>query len=318
MFSKKLLIGGALLVAAGQIWAQSSGKPIRIVVPYAAGGGTDVAARAMQNEMSKRLGQQIVIENRTGAGGVVGAKAVVAAEPDGTNFLFGYGANISSVFNKSAFVEAAKELAPVSNVASSPLLLFSSGKLPVRTLQDLIAYAKANPPGKLNLAVQAPNTELTMHMIKNVTGITFTPIQYKGAAPAVTDVLSGQADLLINVWAGLGEYVPSGRARALLYGAPKRSDLFPDVPLAREVGLQSMESAATNLGFWATRGSPQDQIQRVSRAAVAAAQMPEITEQLRKFGFSVIGSTPEEQLRAHEAEIKFYTEAARLANYVPQ
>ena len=318
MILRKLLIGSALLIAAGQIWAQSSGKPIRIVVPYAAGGGTDVAARVLQAEMSKRLGQQIIIENRTGAGGVVGAKAVVAAEPDGTTFLFGYGANISSVFNKTTFVDATKELAPVSNLANSPLLLFSSSKLPVRTFQDLIAHAKANPPGKLNLAVQAPNTELIMHMIKNATGITFTPIQYKGAAPAVTDVLSGQADLLINVWVGLGEYVQTGRARALLYGAPKRSDLFPDVPLAREVGLQSMESAAANMGYWAPRGTPQDQIQRVSRAVVASAQLPEITEQLRKAGYAVIASTPEEQLRAHEAEVKFYAEAARIANYVPQ
>ena len=318
MILRTLLIGSALLIAAGQTWAQSSGKTIRIIVPYAPGGGTDVAARVLQVEMAKRLGQQVIVENRTGAGGIVGAKAVVSAEPDGTTLLFGYGANISSVFNKTNFVDAAKDLAPVSNVAISPLLLFSSGVLPVRTFQELIAYAKANPPGKLNLAVQAPNTELVMHMVKNLMGITFTPIQYKGAAPAVPAVLSGEADLLINVWVGLGEHVPSGKARALFYVASKRSDLFPEVPLARELGLQTLESAATNMGFWATRGSPNELIQRVSRAAVASAQMPEITEQLRKAGYVVIASTPEEQLRAHEAEVKFFADAARLANYVPQ
>jgi tripartite-type tricarboxylate transporter receptor subunit TctC len=318
MFLKKLLIGGALLVAAGQIWAQSSGKPIRIVVPYAAGGGTDVVARVLQGEMAKRLGTQVIVENRTGAGGVVGAKSVVAADADGTTYLFGYAANLTSVFNKTNFVDATKELSPVSNVASSPLLLFSSGVLPVRSFQELVAYSKANPAGKLNFAVMSPNVELVMNMIKNATGITFTPVQYKGAAPAATAVLSGEADLLINVWVGLDEYVQSGKARALLYGAPKRSELFPDVPVARELGLQGIESSAANLGFWAPRGTPTDQIQRVSRAAIATAQAPEIAQQLRKVGYLVIGSTPEDQLRAHDAEVKFYAEAARISNYVPQ
>lgn len=317
MILRSLLIGSALLIAAGQTWAQSS-KPIRIVVPYAPGGGTDVIARVLAADMTKRLGQPMIVENRTGAGGLVGSKSVVTADPDGTTMLFAYGAILSSVFNKTNFIDAAKELTPVSNTAITPLLLFSSGVLPVRTFQDLVAYAKANPPGKLNLAVQAPNSELVMHMVKNLTGVSFTPIQYKGAAPSVPAVLSGEADMLVNVWTGLGEHVQSGKARALFYIASKRNELFPEVPLARELGLQILESAATNMGFWATRGSPNDLVQRVSRAAAASAQQPEIAEQIRKSGYLIIASTPEEQLRAHDAEVKFYADAARLANWSPQ
>ena len=317
MILRTLLVGGALLVAAGQTWAQS-GKTIRIVVPSPAGGGTDVAARVMGADMAKRLGQQVIVENRSGAGGLVGTKSVVTADPDGTTVLFGYAANVSSVFHKVNAVDAAKELLPVSNTAITPLVLFTGGKLPVRTLQDLVAHAKASPPGKLNLAVQSPNAELVMHMIKNTTGITFTPVQYKGSQPATTAVLAGEADLFINAWLPLGDHVSSGRAKAILYAAPKRNDLFPDVPLARDMGLQLIESSAANMGFWTTRGSPQELVTRISRAAVASAQVPEVADAVRKAGFVVLGTGPEEQLKAHDAEVKFYTEAARLANYVPQ
>ena len=304
--------------SAPQVMAQSStGKPVRIVVPYPAGGGIDAMARAFQDEVAKRLGQPVIVENRPGAGGVVGAKAVVASDPDGTMLLLGIASNIHSIFNKN-FVDASKELAAVSNVGYGPLIFFVTSGLPVRNLQELIAYAKAQPPNKLNFAVVAPIAELTMHMVRSKTGITFTPIQYKGAAPLVNAMLSGEADMAFNTWLGLGQHVQAGKAKALFYAAPKRNDLFPEVPLARDFGLQELEGSATNIGLWAARATPNDVIQRLSRAAAASVQLPEITERIRKIGFEVIGSTPEDQLRAFDIEIKFFSDAARLANYVPQ
>ena len=318
MILRTLLISSALLVAAGQLWAQSSGRLIRIVVPYPAGGGTDGSARVLAADLTKRLGQSVLVENRAGAGGIVGAKSVVSAAPDGTTYFYGYAGNLSSVFYKTTFVDAAKELIPVSLTGNAPLIFFTSGKLPARTLQELIAYAKANPPGKLNFAVQAPNAELVMHMVKSATGISFTPVQYKGSAPAHAALLAGEADLFINAWQPTGDHVASGRARAHFFMSPKRSDQFPDVPLSRELGLLNFESSATAMGFWAPLGTPSDEVLRVSRAATASAQDPEIAEKIRKFGFTVIGAGPDELLRTHDAEVKFYAEAARLANYVPQ
>ena len=320
MILRTLLISSALLVAAGQLWAQSqsSGRPIRMVVPYPAGGGTDGSARVLAADLTKRLGQSVLVENRAGAGGILGAKSVVSAAPDGTTYFYGYAGNLSSVFFKTTFVDAAKELIPVSLTGSATLVFFTSAKVPARTLQELVAYAKANPPGKLNLAVQAQNVELVMHMVKNATGITFTPVNYKGSAPAAAALLAGEADVFINVWQGVGDHVASGRARALFFMAHKRSDLLPDVPLSRELGLLNFEGSAANLGVWAPLGTPSDEVLRVSRAATASAQDPETVEKIRKLGFAVIGAGPEELLRAHDAEVKFYIEAARIANFVPQ
>lgn len=307
----------ALLCAASAVGQTYPNKPIRVITAFA-GGTTDSAARLVSGAMQKLLGQNMVIEPRPGAQGIIGATAVLRAEPDGYTLYFGTVANLTPVFTKNNPIDASKEFAPVSDSITAPLVFFVSSKLPVNTFQELIAHAKSLPPGTLNNAISSPQQNILAEAVRSVTGITFTTIPYTTPPQYFPLLTTGEISLNVNLFANMRPLLEAGAVRPMFVTAAKRSAQYPNVPTSAEAGIPGFESAGFAGGFWAPRGTPKDVIDKVSAAAIAAMNSPEASGQFRKLGFDTVGSTPEEQLRNFEQSIKFWTQAARIANFQPQ
>lgn len=291
-------------------------KPIRVLLGFAAGSSTDIGGRVVGTEMSKRLGQPVIVENRPGANGSIAAEAVIKSPPDGYTLNFGSVMNFHPVFAKNAAIDAAKQLSPVSNSMSGIWYLFASAKTSIRSLQDLVAVAKANP-GKLNFASTASSSDLLAAMLKADAGIAFTMISYGGSAAKVGIALSnGEADFSFNSITTITPYLQS--VRGLMIGAPQRNPQLPDIPTGRELGFPKFENSAFNFGLWAPVGMPKDIQDKLSTTAAAAVKSPEVGEQIRKLGFIPVGSSPEDQLKTFQAEAAFWAEGAKLANFEPQ
>lgn len=305
------------LAVSGQSLAQSyPDKPIRMILGFPAGSSTDIGGRIVGTEMSKRLGQPVIVENRPGANGSIGADATIKAIPDGYTLNFGSVMNFHPVFVKNGAIDAARQLSPVSNSMSGLWFLFSSAKAAIDTVPELVAKAKANP-GKLNFASTASSTDMLGAVLKAHLGITFTPISYGGSAAKVGIALTnGEADFSFNSMATIAPYRQS--VRGLMIGASARHPLFPEVPTAKEAGWQAFENSAFNFGVWAPNGVPKDIVDKLSSAAAAGVKLPEVSEQIRKIGLIPVGSTPDEQLRTFNAEAAFWAEAARLASFQAQ
>ena len=296
------------------------GKSIRWILPYPPGGGSDTIARPFARKLSENIGQQVIIDNRGGAGGNIGMEAAARAAPDGYTVVMGLTAQLAvnpALFTKIPY-DPIRDFEPIMLLANGGYLLVAHPSLPAKTVTDLIAIARKRP-GELLYASSGNGSggHLASELFNVMAGVRITHVPYKGGGQAMVDTVAGQTQLLFTPPISSAGHVESGRLRAIAISTTKRLSSMPKLPTIAESGVPGYDS-----GVWyamlAPRGTPQDQIQRVSRAVVASAQLPEITEQLRKAGYAVIASTPEEQLRAHEAEVKFYAEAARIANYVPQ
>src|ERR1043166_1834808 len=303
------------LLAAVPLFAQTyPTKPIQVIIGFPPGTVVDVVARAVGNEMAKRLGQPIVLEFKPGASGTIGAKYVVNARPDGFTLYYGNTLISHALFNKENAVDAAKELAPVSRFVTVPFFFVARASLPVQSLPELIAYTKANPE-QLKYGAPSQTTDLIMQMLKNRSGISARSIPYKGAPQAVVALLGGEIDLGFAPVQPYLSNIQAGSIRALFVASPKRFSVLPNVPTAAELGLPNLE-LAFNFGLWAPLGTPQDIRSKLSAEAVAALRIPAIVEQLRNGAAAEpVGSTPEEQLRSFEAEVSFWTEAAQAANF---
>lgn len=294
-------------------------KPVRMLVGFPPGSGADVVARVVATEMSKSLGQSVVVENRVGANSTIAAKTVVAAEPNGYTLNFGSAVNIHPVLIRTNAVDASKELSPVSNSAFFAYAFYVSAKVGATSMQELISISKSGPPGKLNFASTAAVIDLLMGLIANQTGITYTAIPYAGTAQSLPALITGEASMNISTsGTALLSQVHAGTIRQLFYAGPNRSPLMPTTPTAREVGLPQLEGSITNLGIWAPIGVPQNLVQKLSAAAAAAVKVREVNEQLRKAAYEPVGSSPDAQLRAFETELTFWTEAAKLMRYEPK
>ena len=309
----------ATLGSAGPLMAQTyPTKPIRVIVGFPVGTLVDVIGRALGAHMQKQLGQPIIVEARAGAGGFIGANAVMTADPDGHTLHFGVLGGLLPALVKNNPIDARKDFAPVSDALSSPFVLFSSAKLPVRTFQELVAHAKANPPNTLNFASSTGQVEIMMQLVRNASGVTYTLINYPGAPAVIPAMITGDVGIHINV---LGPFIPhleAGTIRALFISGPKRMAAFPGIPTATEAGVPNVEAAAFDIGYWAPRGTPKEIVDKVSRAVIAAVQMPDILDLFRKQGYIAVGSSPDEQMRKYEVSLKFWTETARLTNFQPQ
>jgi tripartite-type tricarboxylate transporter receptor subunit TctC len=314
----RLLASAALLavvlpgVAAAQAWPA---RPLHLILPYAAGGAIDTAGRATAAELEKRLQVSVVVENRPGASGTIGARSVARAEPDGYTYLFIGASTISPILLKAGF-DVAEAMEAVSTLYSSATMVIVRGDLPIQTVQDLVAYSKANPD-KLNLGVTSTFMTLLSAPLKQRTGITYAEIPYQGEGPALTALLGGQVDFSIFSPVSVVPYLQSGRIHPLFAIAQKRFAVAPSVPTAAEVGLPNY-SFQINVGLWAPRGTPQAVIRQLNGDIVAALKGAELQELARKIGFEVVGSSPEEQLRTYKSDISFLAESARLANIQPQ
>jgi tripartite-type tricarboxylate transporter receptor subunit TctC len=292
-----LLLHGVCLPANGaELAAEYPNRPIRLVVPFPPGGGTDIVARTVSAKLTEAWGQQIIIDNRGGAGGVIGADTVAKAIPDGYTLLFGTpGALvINPLLNSKLPYDAVRDFAPVSLLALNPQLLAVHYTLPVTSVKELIALAKAQP-GKLNYASVGEGTpnHLAMELFKSMTGVDIAHVPYKGAAPAVTDLVGGHVQLMFNPMPPLMPHVKSGRLRALAVGGVQRSPALPDIPTVAEAGVTGYEYV-TWYSIVAPAKTPRAIIDKLNARLAAILAIPEVAQRLASQGAEPRASTPAE------------------------
>jgi len=293
-----------LSLAATGALAAFPDKPVKLVVPFAPGGGTDLIARTLAAGMSKELGQQVIIDNKPGAGTLIGTDSVAKSAPDGYTIViatFAHAINPSMVpklpyNNETAF-------APVTLVGKGPNVLVVRAESPIRSVKDLIAAAKARP-GKLNYASQGNGTSahLAGEMFTNLAKVEMTHVPYRGAGPAITDLLGGQVDMIFGTAAAVSTFVDSGKLRAIAVTSAQPSPALKGVPtIAETVPGYVVESW---YGLYAPAGTPADVIAKLNAAAKKAARSPEFAKKIEHEGLAIVASDPAEldrYVRAEEA-----------------
>ena len=312
-----VLCAGGLMAAAAPLCAQTTypDKPVRWVVPYPPGGGTDVIARIVQERMSSALGQQVVIENRGGAGGSVGTEVVAKSAPDGYTVLFTLSSHTinPAIYPKLNF-DTVKDFEPVGTVASLPQILVANPKVAANTLAELTALAKAKP-GELSYASVGNGSpgHLAGEMFKLRAGVQMTHIPYRGGGPAVTDVMGGQVPLLWVSIPAAAQFVKTGKLKALAVSTLKRTPAFPDVPTVHESGQPDFEVDSWYAMFVPAR-TPRPVIERLNRALNTVLAEPPIRERLLAQGADAVGGTPEALGRVVTAELPKWAKLAKDAN----
>lgn len=270
-------------------------KPIRLIVGFAAGGSTDVTARIVAQALSERLGQPVVVENRGGAGGNIGADAVAKADPDGYTLLMATSSTFAANPNlyKTLPFNVQKDFAPITVTAFIPNLLVVSPSVPANNVADFIAYLKANPD-KLNYASAGNGTSqhLSGELFKSLAGVRMTHVAYRGGAPALTDLLSGQVQVTFAPLVEVIQQVRAEKLKALGITTAKRSPLLPEVPTILE-SLPGYEVALWN-GLLAPANTPPDIVDRINRATIEALRSPEVKAKLAEQGSEPVGNTPAE------------------------
>jgi tripartite-type tricarboxylate transporter receptor subunit TctC len=285
----------ATALTAQLAWAQAfPTKPIRMVVAFPAGGSTDLSARALGEKLATALGQPVIIDNKPGASGNIGADFVAKSAPDGHTLLMAATSFVTApAFFPKLGWDPAKDFAPVSLVATVPIIVVVHPSLPVHNPRDLIAYSKANP-GKLNLASPgaATLTRLSGEMFKQAAGVDWVTVHYKGGAPAVADLLGGQSHIMFANISDVITQVKAGRLRALAVTGARRSAIAPELPTLAESALPGFE-ISTWQAVVAPAGTPRDVIQRLNTEIVRAMALPEVKEKFLSFGTDAATSTPE-------------------------
>lgn len=293
-------IGYFCLFAAGAAAQNYPNKPIRLVVGFAPGGSTDVTARILAERLSTALGQQMVVDNRAGAGGNIGADIVVKSNPDGYTVLMATTGVMA--FNHYLYAKlpynAEKDLAPVTQIGSLPLILIVPASLPAKLVKELLALAKSQP-GKYSYGSSGIGgaTHVTAELFKALAGIDIVHVPYKGSGQMMADLVSGQVQIAFDQISSSITYVKSGRLRALGITTAKRSELLPDLPTIAEAGVPGYEATSWN-GFAVRAGTPRAIIDRLQRETHKAIAVPEIKDRMFTLGIEPIGSTPE-QFAAH-------------------
>lgn len=319
----KLIVAGlAALAAAGPAHAAEQPfptKPVRLVVPFPAGGGVDIVARALAPHLTERWGQQVVVDNRPGAGATLGADIAARAAPDGHNLML---ANTAHAINATLFkklpYDPVRDFAPISLIATQPSVLVVHTSVAAKSVKDLIALAKAKP-GELNYASSGNGTppHLSAAMFENLAGVKMNHIPYKGAAPALTDLLGGQVQLMFATIISVTPHLGSGRIRALAVTSPKRSQALPDVPTVIESGVPGFEATAWFM-LMAPAKTPAALVQRIARDAAAVVTQPDVASRFTKEGAEPVGSTPERAAAFLKSEIARWGKVIKAANISAQ
>ncbi len=305
----------ALLMFAATALAQAPypNRQIRLIAPFPPAGAVDLVGRPLAVRMQEALGQQIVFENRPGAGGNIGAELVAKAPADGYTLLMGAITthSISATLIQKLGYDLQKDLAPISLVANSPHILVALPALPVRNVRELIALARARP-GELNWASQGNGTlsHLEQELLKAMAKIDVTHVPYKGSAPALTDLFGGQVALLFDSVPAVLHHIRSGKLRGLAVATSRRSNVLPDVPTVAESGLKGF--AADNwFGLMAPAGTAKEVIARLNAETVKALAAGDLRTRLLELGFEPRSSTPEELRAIIASEIALWAKVIR-------
>lgn len=275
-------------------------KPIRLIVSFPAGGPTDIMARTMSQKLSESLGQSIVVENKLGAGGNIGADAAAKAAPDGYTLYFGSLSQMAispALYPKLPF-DPVKDFAPIGLVGQLPLFLVVPVNLPVHSLKDLIALAKSKP-GRLTYAasISGGTTHLVWELFKSASGVNMKHIPYKGTAIAIPDLLSGNVDALIDALVTTAPHVEAGKLRFIAVTTAKRSTLVPNVPTIAESGFPGFEAISWS-GLFAPAGTPGEIIQKLSTELAKVMALPEVLKRFATLGMEPLASSSPEQFSA--------------------
>lgn len=300
----------AAAVASGQSYPS---KPIRIIVLFPPGGAVDFYARVVQEPLSEALGQPIIIDNRAGASGMIGADLVAKASPDGYTLLLGNIASLAinvGIYPKMAY-DPAKDFTPIMHTVDVNYVLVVNPSVPANSVAELMAYAKANP-GKLSYGSAGSGSmpHLSTELMKALAGVDLVHVPYKGGGPMVTDLLGGSVQLVIADQANLMPHVKSGKLRALGVASPKRSPIYPELPTIAESGFAGYEATAWQ-GLVGPAGMPPDVVGRLNQTLAKVMAMPAVRERLIAGGLDPVADTPEEFGRFIRSEISKWSKIAK-------
>lgn len=306
-------LAGVMSAAHAQNWPT---RPIRFIVPFTPGGGNDTIARLIGQKLAGPMGQQIVIENRPGAGGTIGAEAAARSAPDGyTMFLAGVATHgINPNLRKKLPYDPVKDFEPVSLIAQAPLLVVVHPSLPVRSVRELVALAKAKP-GQLTYASNGAggSSHMAVELFQMMTGTKLLHVPYKGLSPALTDLMSGQVQLMFSSAVAMLPQVKAGRLRAVAMTGGKRSPAIPDLPTVAEAGVPGYETGSW-YGVVMPAGTPKPIVSRLGKEIAAIAKSPEINERLVDDAAIPVGSTPEEFGAFIRSELARWAKVVRQGN----
>ena len=314
-------LAGAVLVpvgVAGAAVAQGGypNKSIRLIVAFEPGGSTDIIARLVGQKLSERLGQQVIVDNRGGAGGTIGTEIAAKAPADGYTLTMGTTSThvIAPVALPNVRYDPVKDFAPLTLVASTPYLLVLNPGVQAKTLKEFVALVKSQP-GKLNYASAGAGstTHLAMEMLKQAAGIDIVHVPYKGNGPAGVAALGGQVQALFGSMPAVLPHAKSGKLRPIAVGTAKRSPALPDVPTVAESGFPGFEVSLW-LGFFAPKGTPAPIVNRLQADLTQVAQSPEMKEQFEKNGADPVTTTPAELVKLMKTELAKYSDVIKKGN----
>ena len=294
-------------------------RPVRIVVPSGSGAGSDIMARMIAQRLTERMGKQFVVENRTGAGNMIGYEFAAKSPPDGYTVLSAVSTlAIHPVTYKKLTYDAMRDFDPVSHTANVPNLLVSHPALPLKSLKDLIALAKARPGELLYASAgHGTNPHLSMELLASMAGVRLTHVPYKSGPPGLTDVIAGQVQLMATAANYLKPHVIAGRLRAIGVTTAKRAAAMPDMPTLAESGLPGFESVQWYSLFVPAK-TPRTIIDRLNKEVVTWLRLPDITEKMIADGNEIVGSTPEELAALLRVETVKWAKVAKVAGIQPE
>jgi tripartite-type tricarboxylate transporter receptor subunit TctC len=318
-----LLAAGALALTTGAGAADDPvrsypDKPIKLIVPYAPGGGTDVLARMAAKEIGERLGQAVIVENKPGASGIPGTEYVAKAAPDGYTLLMAPSGPLvmNPVLRKTLPYSPQKDFVPVSVLGRLPLFITVNTSTPVHSVKELVDYAKAHP-NEVTYASSAPLFQLATELFKQKTGTSFLAVPYKSSGESTNALMGGQVTMAIADVPPLAGLLKSGKLRALAYTDEHRNAAFPEIPTVAEAGLPGTE-VATLVGVVAPAGTPMGIVRKLQNVIIDMAHKPEMRERFQAIGVEPVGSTSEQFAKAIASDLERWSSVARRANIQPE
>jgi len=320
MFRRSLVFAAVLATGlAATAQHLPADKQIRIIVPYAAGGTSDILGRKLAQALGDKLGRPVIVDNRAGAGGAIGTDATVRADPDGTTILLHSGAiGTEPALKRQIPYDVTRDLAAVTTAVQGPFALLVAPQLPVKSVPELIAYAKANPQ-RVNFGTPGAGTSvhLASEQFRLAAGIDATHVPYKGAGPALTALMAGDIQFVVDPLATAKKFAESGKVRAIAVTTAKRSDLWPTMPTVAEGGLPGFDSTVW-YGIYVPAKTPAETVRLLNKHFVAILKSKEMVEWLREQGLEPVADTPEQARQWLLKDIQRWKSVVQAAGIKPE
>jgi tripartite-type tricarboxylate transporter receptor subunit TctC len=316
----RLVASLCLLAACGTLGAQPfPSKPIRVVIPFVAGGSSDIVGRAIASKFQELLGQPGVVENRPGANGAIAAEFVAKAEPDGYTILVGsIGVfSINAALFKDLRYHPVRDFAPITLAVTTPNVLIAKPALPAKSMKEVVEFAKKNP-GKLSYCSSGSGSSdhLTAELLKQMTGTFVLHVPYRGGAACQTDLMGGQVDISFQNLGAVTGYIRGGRMQAFAVTASARHPQLPNVPSVSETGFPELVVTSWQAAAAPVK-TPREVVARLNQAAVKALRSPDVSERMGQIGFDVVASTPEEFGKFMQDEVARWTKVVQRGGITP-